>query len=98
MSSLPARNATQDHLVSPKNSALLIIDYQPLQVTSVASMDRRELVANIVTVAKAAKLFKVPVILSTVRVQMGMQPTIPQLKEVLTDVEELDRTSINAWE
>lgn len=98
MSSLPTRNPTQDHLVTPENSVLLLIDYQPIQVASIASMARREMVSNIVTVAKAAKLFKIPIVLSTVRVKMGMSPTIPQLKEVLPAAEELDRTQINAWE
>jgi nicotinamidase-related amidase len=56
----------QDYLLTPKNSALIIIDYQPVQVTSVASMDRRTLVTNIVCVAKAGKLYDLPVVLSTV--------------------------------
>jgi len=62
----------------------LVIDYQPIQVGSVASMDRRELVTNIVAVARTAKLFGVPVVLSTVNVKTGAnQPTIHQLADVL---------------
>ncbi len=56
MTSQPMRDQVDDHLLTPKNSALLIIDFQPIQVSSVASMDRRTLVANIVAVAKTAKL------------------------------------------
>ncbi len=40
MTSQPMRDQVEDHLLTPKNSALLIIDYQPLQVSSIASMDR----------------------------------------------------------
>jgi nicotinamidase-related amidase len=99
MTSLPVRDPAADHLLTPQNAALIIIDYQPVQVTSVASMDRRALVDNIVSVAKGAKLFGLPVVLSTVNVKTGRNaPTIHQLKEVLPDVEELDRTTINAWE
>jgi isochorismate hydrolase len=99
MSSNTIRDQVNDHLLTPKNSALVIIDYQPVQVKSVASMDRRALVENITTVAKLAMLFGLPVVLSTVNVKTGKnQPTIHQLTEVLGDIETYDRTSINAWE
>jgi uncharacterized NAD(P)/FAD-binding protein YdhS len=76
-----------------------VIDYQPVQVGSIASMDRRDLVLNIVAVARTAMLYGVPVVLSTVNVKTGAnQPTIHQLAEVLHGIEALDRTTINACE
>jgi len=99
MTSQPIRDPSKDPLLTPQNSALIIIDYQPVQVTSIASMDRRALVTNVVSVAKAAKLYKLPIVLSTVNVKTGRNaPTIHQLQEILPDVEALDRTTINAWE
>jgi nicotinamidase-related amidase len=99
MTSQPMRDQVQDHLLTPKNSMLIIIDYQPVQVSSVASMDRRTLVSNITVVAKTARLFGLPVVLSTVNVKTGLSaPTIHQLTEVLEGVEQLDRTTMNAWE
>jgi nicotinamidase-related amidase len=99
MTSQPNRYPSKDHLLTPQNSALIIIDYQPVQVTSIASMDRRALVTNVVSVAKAAKLYKLPIVLSTVNVKTGRNaPTIHQLQEILPDVEAFDRTTINAWE
>jgi nicotinamidase-related amidase len=98
MTSEPTRDPVTDQLLSPKNAALLIIDYQPVQVTSVASMDRRAMVENAVAAARAAKLFGVPVVLSTVNVKQGGDPTVDKLKAVLPDAEEIDRTTINAWE
>jgi nicotinamidase-related amidase len=99
MTSQPIRDPSKDHLLTPQNSALIIIDYQPVQVTSIASMDRRALVTNVVCVARAAKLYKLPIVLSTVNVKTGRNaPTIHQLQEILPDVEALDRTTINAWE
>ena len=59
-------------MLTPQNCALLVIDYQPIQVTSVASRDRRELVNNIVAVARIAKLYELPVVLSTVNVKTGI--------------------------
>ena len=99
MTSEPIRDPVKDHLVTPQNSALLIIDYQPLQVSSVASMDRQTLVTNIVAVAKTAKLYELPIVLSTVNVKAGRsEPTIHQLVDVLGEMEAFDRTTVNAWE
>lgn len=93
------RDPHADPMLTPQNAALVIIDFQPVQVTSIASMERRELVANITAVARTAKLFGLPIVLSTVNVGTGRnQPTIHQLTEVLGPVEAIDRTSINAWE
>ncbi len=99
MTSLPIRDQVNDHLITPKNSALILIDYQPPQVASIVSMDHRTLVANIVAVARLAKVYGLPIVLSTVNVKTRARaPTIPQLAEVLVGIEALDRTSINAWE
>lgn len=99
MSSLPIRDQKSDHLLTPENSALIIIDYQPVQVNSIASMDRQLLINNIVGVAKMAKVYDLPIVLSTVNVQTGFnKETIPQLRRELQGVPSYDRTSINSWE
>ncbi|HXP30658.1 MAG TPA: hydrolase [Stellaceae bacterium] len=97
MTSQPIRDPVKDDLLTPQNSALIIIDYQPIQVTSVASRDRRTLVQNIVAVARLAKLFQLPIVLSTVNAKTGA-PTIHQLQDVLGAIEAIDRTTINSWE
>jgi nicotinamidase-related amidase len=99
MTSQPIRDQVEDPLITPKNAALVLIDYQPPQVTSIVSMDHRTLVANIVAVAKVAKVFGLPIVLSTVNVKTRRSaPTIRQLAEVLVGIEAIDRTAINAWE
>jgi nicotinamidase-related amidase len=99
MSSEPIRDPLSDHLVTPQNSALLIIDYQPTQVNSIKSMDQAKLVENIVTVAKTARAYGLPIVLSTVNVRTGVnKPTVAPLLEALGNIEALDRTTINAWE
>lgn len=93
------RDPTSDFLLTPQNCALAIIDYQPVQVASVASRDRRELVANVTSLVRTARLFSVPVILSTVNVATGInKPSVRQIADLLTDVEPIDRTTVNAWE
>jgi nicotinamidase-related amidase len=95
----PIRDPRQDHLLTPQNAALVIIDFQPVQVGSVASRDRRSLVANVVALARTAKLYGLPIVLSTVNVKTGRNaPTIHQLTDLLPEVQPIDRTSINAWE
>lgn len=99
MASEPIRDPVNDHLLTPQNSAFVIIDYQPVQVNSIASMDRQQLVNNIVGVAKAAVAYKLPIVHSTVNVKTGLnKPPIPQLRAVLGDYTTYDRTSVNSWE
>jgi nicotinamidase-related amidase len=99
MSSQPIRDQMADHLITPKNSTLILIDYQPSQVASILSTDRRTMVANVVAVARLAKVYGLPIVLSTVNVKnLGSPPTIGPLAEVLAGIEAFDRTSINAWE
>ncbi|MCD2256718.1 isochorismatase family protein [Agrilactobacillus fermenti] len=99
MTSYDQRDPQTDSLITPENSALLIIDYQPTQINSIESMPHAALVQKEVQVAKLAKAYHVPIILSTVNVRTGRnQDTIPQLKAALGDIKSYDRTSINAWE
>ena len=99
MASGPIRDPETDHLLTPRNSALVIIDYQPLQVNSIASMDRPLLVNHIVALAKTGVGFRLPIVHSTVNVKTGWnKPPIAPLRKVLEDYPTYDRTSINAWE
>jgi len=93
------RDALADALLTPENAALVIIDFQPIQVSSIVTMEKRLLIANVVALARAARLYDLPVVLSTVNVATGRNtPTIKALTDVLGDVAPIDRTSINAWE
>jgi nicotinamidase-related amidase len=98
MSSEPMRDPATDPLLTPGNSALIVIDYQPSQVAAVTSIDHDLLSRNIVSVARLAKTYRLPIVLSTVNVANGQGPTIPELKEVLAGDVEIDRTQINSWE
>jgi nicotinamidase-related amidase len=99
MSSAPIRDPLSDHLITPQNSALVLIDYQPSQFAAVRSMDGDLLLKNIVSTVKLANLFGVPIVHSTVNVATGRgKPTVPALAELLTDDPPIDRTALNAWE
>ena len=60
MASEPIRDPAKDYLLTPKNSALIIIDYQPVQVNSIASMDRQKLIDNIFGVANISLTYGLP--------------------------------------
>ena len=99
MASEKIRNPRTDHLITPENSALLIIDYQPVQVSSIPSMPREELVFNITSIAKAAVNYGLPIIHSTVNVETGLnKPPIQQLQDIIGHLPTYDRTTVNAWE
>jgi nicotinamidase-related amidase len=99
MTSAPIRDPLADHLITPQNAALLLIDYQPAQVASVRSMDHELLVRNAVSTVRTIKAFDVPIVHSTVNVASGQgQPTIPELAGLLENDKPLDRTTVNSWE
>ncbi len=99
MTTKVARDPRTDHLLTAENSALLLIDYQPGLVDGTKSIGREALINNVVALAKAAKMFDVPIVLSTIGVTAGYQEdTIEELRAVLPDVEPIDRSAVNAWE
>jgi nicotinamidase-related amidase len=93
------RDQVGDHLITPKNSALVVIDYQPSQLAGVRSMDRDLLLENVGSTVKIAKVFGLPIVHSTINVATGRgKPTLPPLAELLADNPPIDRTTTNAWE
>jgi nicotinamidase-related amidase len=98
MSSEPMRDPRTDSLLTPANSALVIIDYQPNQIKTVKSMDGELLERNIVSVARLGKTYGLPIVLSTVNAAAGQGHTLAAIKDVLFDNAEIDRTQINSWE
>jgi nicotinamidase-related amidase len=85
-------------LLTPNNCTLALIDHEPQMFFGVQSTDRQTIVNNVVGLAKAAKIFKVPTIFSTVAAKSFSGPLIPQLQAVFPDQKPIDRSSMNAWE
>jgi nicotinamidase-related amidase len=80
--------------------ALVLIDYQKEMFENVRSETWAELIdLNVRLLARAAKAFDIPVVLSTVGVEMGVnQPTRPSIVKELPGIRVIDRSSMNAWE
>lgn len=84
-------------LLTPDNCALILIDHQPFQFAGLRSHDSQTIINNVVGLAKAAKVFGVPTLLTTVVESKGGL-LLKQLQDVFPDQKPLDRTWINAWE
>ena len=99
MNSTFIRDRLGDHLITPKNAAMVVIDYQPSQFATIRSMDPDLLLKNIVSTVKTARVFQLPIVHSTVNVTSGLgEPTVPELAELLTESPPIDRTTVNSWE
>jgi nicotinamidase-related amidase len=85
-------------LLTPDNCELLLIDYQPQMAFATHSIDSQLLVNNAVALAKTAKVFGVPTILTTADQDTFSGPTFAQLREAVGPAEPIDRTTMNAWE
>ncbi|MEM8750634.1 MAG: hydrolase [Pseudomonadota bacterium] len=85
-------------LLTPTNHTLILIDHQPQMAFAANSIETTQLINNVTLVAKAAKLFKVPTILTTVAETSFSGPLFPSIKEVFPGQAAIDRTSMNAWE
>jgi len=86
-----------DALLRPENSILVLIDHQPYQFTNLNSHEPTMIINNVVGLAKTAKVFNVPTILTTVIEERGGY-LIKSLQDVFSEQKPINRTFINAWE
>jgi nicotinamidase-related amidase len=84
-------------MLTPDNCALILIDHQPFQASGVKNIDVALMINNVVALAKTAKAFNVPTLLTSVIKDRGGL-IIKQLREVFPDQVPTDRTTINTWE
>lgn len=84
-------------LLTPENCVLVLIDHQPFQFAGLRSHDTQTVINNVVGLAKAAKVFNVPTLLTTVVEGRGGH-LLKQLQDVFPDQKPIDRTFINTWE
>src|SRR5579863_10105058 len=86
-----------DALLTPERSVLLLIDHQPFQFSNLHSHDPTLIINNVVGLAKAAKAFDVPCILTTVTAERGGR-LLQSIQDVFPGQKPIDRTFINTWE
>jgi nicotinamidase-related amidase len=84
-------------MLSPQDSAIALIDFQPAMYQGVQSDDRIAIFNNVQIVAKAAKLFGIPTVPSTVAKDSFSGPFMPEITDLFPRQVAIDRTSMNAW-
>ena len=89
---------TKLEVLTPENCQIIFIDQQPQMAFGVQSMDRQALKNNTVGLAKAAKVFNIPTIITTVETESFSGHTYPELLDVFPGKDILERSSMNSWD
>jgi nicotinamidase-related amidase len=85
-------------LLTPDNCVVAIIDLQPQMLFGVSNFDRQSIINNNVALLKAAKVFEVPVVLSTVETKSFSGNMWPQIQAVFPNQAPIERSSMNSWD
>lgn len=85
-------------VLTPHNCQMIFIDQQPQMAFGVQSIDRQVLKNNTVALAKAAKVFDIPTIITTVETESFSGHTYPELLDVFPGKDILERSSMNSWD
>ena len=92
------RPRSEKGLLTPDNCVVAMIDLQPQMLFGVSNFDRQSIINSNLILAKAARVFDIPVVLSTVETQSFSGRMWPQLKAVFPGHQPIERTSMNAWD
>ena len=85
-------------LLTPDNCVVALIDHQPQMLFGVSNFDRQEIINNVIALAKAARVFELPVVLSAVETKSFSGNMWPQLRAVFPGQEPIERSSMNSWD
>jgi len=85
-------------LLTPDNCVVALIDHQPQMLFGVGNFDRQTIINNTVALAKATRVFDVPVVLTTVETKSFSGNLWPQIRAVFPKQEPIERSSMNAWD
>lgn len=89
---------TEKGLLTPDNCVFAVIDMQPQMLFGVANFDRQTIINNVLMLAKASRIFDVPIVLSTVETNAFSGKMWPQLRAVYPDHEVIERSTMDSWD
>ena len=89
---------TEKGLLTPENCVVAFIDHQPQMLFGTSNFDRQSIINNTVALAKATRIFEVPVVLTTVETKSFSGNMWPQLRAVFPDQQLIERSSMNSWD
>ncbi len=84
-------------MLTPDNCALVLIDFQPAMYQGIESHDRLAVMHNVQVLARAARVFHLPTVLTTVAKDSFSGPFMPEVTDLFPGLDIIDRTSINSW-
>jgi nicotinamidase-related amidase len=93
----PGNSKESREIITRHNAAVIFIDHQPQTIFGIASHDRQTIINNTEALAKTAKAFGLPVVLTTVAAESFTGPLIPELRRLFPTHEVIDRSALNAW-
>ena len=85
-------------LLTPDNCVVAFIDHQPQMLFGTSNFDRQSIINSTVALAKATRIFDVPVVLTTVETKSFSGNIWPQLKAVFPGQEPIERSSMDSWD
>src|SRR6202022_2732789 len=91
-------NPSDKGLLTPENCAVIFIDHQPQMFLGVATIDRQVLLNNLLVLAKAARIFGVPVVLTAIDSKEFKGDLFPELLELFPEETPIERSTMNSWE
>jgi len=98
MASKSRTKRSEKGLLTPDNSVVAIIDLQPQMLFGVANFDRQTIINNNIVLSKAARVFDVPVVLSTVETKSFSGNMWPQIQAIFPNQKPIERTTMNSWD
>jgi len=90
--------SSEKGLLTPDNCVVAFIDHQPQMLFGTSNFDRQGIINNTTALAKAARVFDVPVVLSTVESESFSGHLWPQLRAIFPNQQSIERSSMNAWD
>jgi len=94
----PKSKLSEKGLLTPDNCVLALIDHQPQMLFGVTNFDRQTIINNTVALAKTAKVFGLPVVLTSVETRSFSGNVWPQLRAVFPNQEPIERSTMNSWD
>ncbi len=85
-------------LLTPDNCVVALIDHQPQMLFGTSNFDRQGIINSTVALGKAARVFDVPVVLTTVETKSFSGNLWPQIRSVFPGQEPIERSSMNSWD
>jgi nicotinamidase-related amidase len=95
---MPRAKRSEKGLLTPDNCVVTLIDFQPQMLFGVSNFDRQSIINNVVALSKAARVFDVPVVLSTVETKAFSGNMWPQVQAVFPKQVPIERSSMNSWD